>query len=157
MAKNQNKNKNNIVQKEPTECQGADENNTLAKYLYDKEIERSKIIVDKTTAAFFLFAVGNGFISVNWAELYTNDIISVVFLCIMLVFIIIAVVFLVLTFGFTTKINTSGCENSKTNIYDYYSYLHNMNDKKEEFIRISYISLTISVCTLIILGFRSQL
>ena len=50
-----NKNKNTQdFNSSKTVNETANEDKELIKYLYDKEIERSKLIVEKTTAVFFL-------------------------------------------------------------------------------------------------------
>ena len=77
MSKNKNKNKNTQdCNSFKTMNETANEDKELVKYLYDKEIERSRLIVEKTTAAFFLFAVDSGFLAINWKELFVLNEVS---------------------------------------------------------------------------------
>ena len=156
MSKNKNKNKNTQdCTSSKTENETANEDKELVKYLYDKEIERSKLIVEKTTAAFFLFAVDSGFLALNWKELYTHDNASLFWLIFAFICVIVSSVLLIESFGFTTKINTSKQQNN--DISEYYEYLHYMNDQKEDLLAISYAFLAISVSIPVILQFHAQL
>ena len=64
MTKNKNKNNQDYTSSK-AENETANEDKELIKYLYDKEIKRSKLIVEKSTAAFFFFAVDSGFLAIN--------------------------------------------------------------------------------------------
>ena len=75
MSKNKNKNTQEYTGSK-AENETANEDKELIKYLYDKEIERSKLIVEKTTVAFFLFAVDSGFLAINWKELFVLNEVS---------------------------------------------------------------------------------
>ena len=187
MSKNKNKNKNNQdYTSSKTINETANEDKELIKYLYDKEIERSKLIVDKSAVAFFFFAVDSGFLAINWKEFFRSEetvcqlksskspirLLNMAqnyniacsainkykvdtpiwALIILLAVVIAAAVLIIISFGFTTKINTS---DSKTTIADYYEYLHIMNNKKEKFIFSSYVLLAFSVCLLLCLSFFS--
>ena len=72
MSKNKNK-KTQDYSSFKTENETANEDKELVKYLYDKEIERSKLIVEKSTAAFFFFAVDSGFLAINWKNFFSKD------------------------------------------------------------------------------------
>ena len=129
----------------------------LVKYLYDKELERSKLIIEKATAAFFLFAVDSGFCIINWNNLYIENNASIILLIYTVLFLLATVIVLIGTFGFTTKINTTSNQKSTYNIKEIYEFLHDMNDKKEDLLDLAYICLAASIGCYIILSLNAQL
>ena len=72
MSKNKNKNTQEYTSSKIVN-ETANEDKELIKYLYDKEIERSKLIVDKSAVAFFFFAVDSGILAINWKEFFRNE------------------------------------------------------------------------------------
>ena len=123
----------------------------IVKYLYDKELERSKLIVEKTTAAFILFTVNSGFLAINRKDLFQSGV-SSFFSAVTLFFIVVTALILIASFGFSTKINGSHTKrNNNYNIDEMYCYLHEMNNKKEVFLDAAYFSLAVSICFFIIL------
>ena len=153
-----NKNKNNQDYTSfKTENETTNEDKELVKYLYDKEIERSKLIVEKSTAAFFLFAVDSGFLAINWKELFVNYKTANWTLWLLLISVFATAIIILSVFFFTTKINKSDKSNNEYDVHNFYVYLHQMNDKKERLLAIAYVSLSLSVCLPVLLKFLAQL
>ncbi len=149
-AKNQYFPQNKEIDKELTQTT-LPEDNKLIQYLYDKEIERSKLIVEKTSAAFFIFAADGGYLALRWKDLFpdSNEK-NLMQKFIVLTLIALTILFGVVSFGFTTKINESDKHTDTFDIKAYYSYLHEMNGRKENLLRFAYLALSFSVFFLII-------
>ena len=116
-----NKNKNNQDYTSfKTENETTNEDKELVKYLYDKEIERSKLIVEKSTAAFFLFAVDSGFLAINWKELFVNYKTANWTLWLLLISVFATAIIILSVFFFTTKINKSDKSNNEYDVHNFY-------------------------------------
>ena len=147
MSKNKNKNTQDYTSSK-TENETANEDKELIKYLYDKEIERLRIITDRTkTAIGFIFADSFfvSFVYFGEKNLLLND------CAIKLFAIVLSLIFLTFTVStcFSSKINKSKFCPKERISFDYKSlqsytqYLHTMNTWKEINLFVLYVFLGI--------------
>lgn len=80
----------------------------LLRYLYDKEIERTKIITDKIKVVLGVITINGGFIVVNYNTVtLKNNYSSYLYNIFVLLFAIFAFAITIFTLAFTSKINSA--------------------------------------------------
>ena len=114
------------------------------RYLYDKEMERLRIISDRTLASIALFAADSGFTAYN-LKLHWNNLKNDLIIILISAFIMLFSFILLLSLCFPTKINhsqkTVSIAFSYLDMKKYAIQLHDMNNKKENNLFVLFMYL----------------